>query len=1391
MLSPDHFALIQSLLKVQFTLDAACDPDGLNAHCPRFCSTAKSFLKEDVAGETVWMNPPFNQVSEFIKHYKKCKARAPRSTSAAMLLPQWQSAAWRPLLEGMHCVMVFPKGSLLFSSPGPDGTRKQLPGTPWPVEVWYDPVQPTASVPCLRLSAAAADVTLPHRACMKAHVSGSPASVLLDTGASVCFVSKPLLERLGIPYTVGPVAEADMANGQSAKLHGQAQLSVRLQGHKSVVTALVMDALLPGIDLILGDSWLAQHKASLDYHLGTVSLVSKDRKYTLRMQKGAAVLAAELGRLAAAMQCPPELITYKQAQKELRRHKRMPLSGRKPFLVAVRQVTDTASCAATSTDEVALPGPPPADGVMPPEQLQALLEKYKQVGEPLTALPRERPVPHAIELQPGATPPYQPPYRLSQAEREEVERQVADLLKKGFIQPSSSPFGAPVLFVPKADGSLRMCIDYRRCNRLTIPSRACPIPRVADLLDQLSGAKVFSALDLASGYHQIRIRPEDVPKTAFNTHLGQFEWLVLPFGLANAPSTFQRAMHDLFRPYIGKFVLVYLDDCLVFSRTPEEHAEHLELVLKLLAESDYRLSMSKCQWNLTELKYLGFLVGRDGVRPDPKKVAAVADWPVPQTVNQLRSFLGLANFFRRFIQGYSSMVAPLTSLTTLAESALASHWKVAQQRAFDAVKHGLTHAPLLAHPDPKKPYTVISDASVNGTGAVLLQEGRPVAYHSHKFSKAEYNWPTGEQELSAVTSALTEWRCYLEGATAVELQTDHHPLTYLQTQPNLSRKQARWLEFLSRFNYTWKYIPGRTNVADPISRVHAQTAVVRLGVLRVHAAVVTRSGASTSTEEGGDTAMTDAQHNITPLSVSELNAAVRQAYETDDWFSKESNTASLQRGDGGLWLKDGKVVVPNSIPIKTAILHALHDAPSAGHTGVARTYEKVKRYYWWPALKRDVEDYVRACPSCQVMKSATEAPAGLLQPLPVPERRWSSVSLDLITALPRTRRGNDAILVFVDRLSKMVHLAPCKKSVTAAGCADLFFRHVVRLHGAPDSIVSDRGTTWVNAFWEQMCARWQIKQKLSSAFHPQTDGQTERMNRTLEETLRHYVDTGRADWDEHLPCAEFAINDSVNSSTGFTPFFLNYGEHPSNPLLGAPPAGPARSLDATAFTEAIADAVKSAKEHLRAAQDRQKAAADKRRRDVTFTVGDHVLLSTRNLRLAGPKKLMPRWIGPFPITELIGKTAARLELPAELQVHNVFHYSLLKPYCADARSRPPPPLPVLEEGKPLWAVKAILSHRDVRAGSGRSMREYLVEWQDRGAEHHTWEPAEVLTNCDELVQAYLHTKNLPAPAPVPVRRSPRLHARAALIVLTQGERTVRISCRPARRDDASLGGDEL
>ncbi|KAJ9522296.1 hypothetical protein QJQ45_008124 [Haematococcus lacustris] len=628
-------------------------------------------------------------------------------------------------------------------------------------------------------------------------------------------------------------------------------------------------------------------------------------------------------------------------------------------------------------------------------------------------------------------------------------------LRKGLIEPSSSPYGAPILFVQKKDGSLRMCIDYRALNKLA---------------DKLAGKRVFSPLDLQSGYHQIRITEEDVPKSAFLTPMGQFQFKVLCFGLTNAPATFQRMMNNVFKPLINECVLVYIDDILVMSNTPEEHVQHLRQVLQLMRENKFYAKLAKCEFNKTQLAFLGHIVGSKGIAVDPAKV--VKEWPTPRNLKDLQAFLGLANYFRRFISNFSSLAAPLTNLTSKQVAAAYDweHFGGAELEAFNALKEALCSAPVLALPDFSKPFVVCTDASLVGTGGVLMQDGRPIAYTSKKMSPAETRYATGEQELLGIIRAVREWRCYLDGAVDVTILTDHNPLIYLQTQPNLSRRQVRWMEELSRYKYEIKYIPGATNVADPISRnpalanevaltsssspqnadsEDAMTVIMTLSsrAKRPIYAITTRRTAARLRENAelgqvaareaaqranqlvppedlaaahtpGQARMTSAQqkkaqpgggeslrqqqqttesHNksnkqgddgqsTTESGPLTLMQAIKQAYAADTRFADEAFTSQLYQHEV-LWLTEwGRVVVPDDAALRKKVIHTMHDTRSAGHLGMTKTLEQVARWFTWPGVSENVKSYVRSCHSCQVNKSSAKKPAGLLQPLPIPER---------------------------------------------------------------------------------------------------------------------------------------------------------------------------------------------------------------------------------------------------------------------------------------------------------------------------------------------------------------------------------------------------------------------
>jgi transposase InsO family protein len=991
---------------------------------------------------------------------------------------------------------------------------------------------------------------------------------------------------------------------------------------------------------------------------------------------------------------------------------------------------------------------------------------------------------HTINLNPGSAPPFRKSYRLTPLERAEVQRQVEDLLRLGLIEPSSSPYGAPVLFVQKKDGTLRMCVDYRQLNKLTVRDRY-PLPRIDELLDQLAGCTVFSSLDLQSGYHQIRITDSDVEKTAFTTPMGHFQFKVLCFGLTNAPATFQRVMNRVFGPYIGKFVLVYLDDILIMSRTPEEHVEHLRIVLSLLRKHKLYAKLSKCEFARASLKFLGHVVGAGTVSVDPVKIAVIRDWPLPRNVSELRGFLGLANYFRRFVRNYSLVTAPLTDLTS--DQASASYdwnaWRPREREAFDRVKAALTAAPVLALPDLNKPFTIMSDASVLGCGAVLMQDGRVVAYSSRKFTSAERNYHTGEQELLGLITALREWRCYVEGTT-VTLLTDHHPLTFLRDQADLSRRQARWMEFLSRFDFAIDYQRGVDNtVADALSR-HPSFAAVTAVTTRARARAVggapsgggeershplpsqsappqgKRTRANTAVDAGPSTgAPPVVSQDPAPAQADTLLEAIIAGYRSDPAFEYPDPAAGWTTDDEGLWWFTDKILVPRDAVQR--VLHEHHDSPWAGHRGFTKTLELVSRRFWWPRMRKDVFNYVHSCDRCQRNKADRRATAGLLCPNEIPTRRWQVVTMDMVVGLPATPSGKDSVLVFVDRLSKYVHLVPTTATLKAKGFARLFVQHVFANHGMPEKIISDRGSVWNNRFWAHVRKVLGVQHHMSTAYHPQTDGQTERVNSVLGDVLRTYARANGTDWDHWLPVVQFAINNSHQESTKATPFYLMHGEHPRTP---ATVSLPEKVPEAKAFAKRITASVKQARRALKEAQDRMRVSANRRRRPVTYSPGDMVLLraSHFNLKAPGSRKLQPKFVGPFKVMGMVGSNAIKVDLPKTAgweRVHSTINVSVAKPYTARPGQESSIGLPPVDGGDE-YEIEEIMDHRTKRVtlpqarnkrkapGEGvpaglttQRVTHYLVRWRGWPPEFDEWVAAHDVHSA-ELVQSYRRAHGL-------------------------------------------------
>ncbi|CAJ0964878.1 unnamed protein product [Ranitomeya imitator] len=868
---------------------------------------------------------------------------------------------------------------------------------------------------------------------------------------------------------------------------------------------------------------------------------------------------------------------------------------------------------------------------------------------------------------------------------------VKESLEKGHIRPSSSPLGAGFFFVAKKDGSLRPCIDYRLLNKITVKFQY-PLPLLSDLFARIKGASWFTKIDLRGAYNLVRIRRGDEWKTAFNMPEGHFEYLVMPFGLANAPSVFQSFMHDIFREYLDKFLIVYLDDILIFSDDWESHVKQVRTVLQVLRANSLFVKGSKCLFGVQKVSFLGFIFSPSTIDMDPVKVQAIHDWTQPTSLKSLQKFLGFANFYRRFICNFSSIAKPLTDLTK--KGADLVNWSSAAVEAFQKLKRRFSSAPVLCQPDVSLPFQVEVDASEIGAGAVLSQRGsdcsvmKPCPFFFRKFSPAERNYDVGNRELLAMKWAFEEWRHWLEGAKhRVVVLTDHKNLTYLESAKRLNPRQARWSLFFTRFDFVISYLLGSKNVkADALSRsfvpdspgLSEPAGILKEGVI-----------------------------------VSAISRDLRRVLQKFQANKPDRCPAE-------------KLFVPNRWTNK--VISEVHCSVLAGHPGIFGTRELVARSFWWPSLSRDVRSFVQSCGICARAKRCCSRASGLLLPLPVPKRPWTHISMDFISDLPVSQKMS-LIWVVCDRFSKMVHLVPLSKLPSSSDLVPLFFQHVVRLHGIPENIVSDRGSQFVSRFWRAFCGRMGIDLSFSSAFHPQTNGQTERTNQTLETYLRCFVSADQDDWASFLPLAEFALNNRASSATLVSPFFCNSGFHPRFS------SGQVESSDCPGV-DTVVDRLQQIWTHvvdnLTLSQEQAQRFANRRRRvGPRLRVGDLVWLSSRHIpmKVSSPK-FKPRFIGPYRISEVINPVSFRLTLPDSFFIHNVFHRSLLRRYVAPMVPSLDPPAPVLVEGELEYIVEKILDSR-----VSRRKLQYLVKWKGYAQEDNSWVFASDV-HAPDLVRAF-------------------------------------------------------
>ena len=1034
---------------------------------------------------------------------------------------------------------------------------------------------------------------------------------LLDTGASSNFIQASLAQKLKAPIMkVKPPVRVQGAWSEPMLIDTYCKITFTKSATKHVAYAFIIPHHM-STKLVLGISFIKECPLLLSNFLETKK---------------------------TNQELPTKTVSWRTIKKQVKYH-----------------TADTYICWVTTSDK-------PIEANTP-----SLIEEHYGdvvVDKLPPANSTTKTIEHEIHLKPGSSPTFKRPYRLSESQQEELNQELRDLISENRIVPSDSPFAAPVIFVKKKDGTKRLCVDYRQLNEITIKARY-PLPVIDDLFDSLKGATVFSKLDLISGYHQVPIAPGDRPKTAFVTPRGQYEWNVMPFGLTNAPATFQRLMNYVLRDYLNEFCVVYLDDILIYSKTKEEHWDHIKRVLNKLREHDLHAKKSKSAFFLSEISFLGHVVSANGIHTDPEKVKCIEEWPIPKNFKEAQRFLGLCGYFRRFCRDFSKTAAPLR----LFANQKTTTWSSTQQNSFESLKKALINAPILKPFDPQKKVVVTTDASTSAIGAILQLHNEDgtvhgvVAYLSRALHGHELNWPIRDKEFFAAIHSLRKWKHYLIGVPFV-LKTDHHSLQYVFQNKTINARFARWWNDIAEFDFTVQYIPGPTNHADGLSRLSAIT--------------VTANDLSTSNYE------------LSPEHVETL----KSEYLKDPVFGTIYNIlrynqpipnelATIMKHYS--W-KDGliryatpnpyrfRLVIPKGT-IRYYLLKLHHDSNLAGHRGPHKTLQSMFQYYYWPKMFLTLKNYIQSCPECQASKHTRLLPPGMFHPLNVPGQPWSSISIDFVTGMVEAQKF-DCIMVVTERLTKMSCFIPTRKTITAFDCADLLLTYVVCKHGIPDEIVSDRDKLFTGHVWKRLHHRLRISLSFSTSYNPSANGQVERTNGTMIDIMRAMIAHNPDLWPSYLSMAEFAYNNSYHSAIGMSPFFANYGYHPRFPGL----TNKIMDRNMIAGNEVLDGSQRDlfdkhlktlqliwsvAQQKMAEAQDAYSIQFNREHRDTTFEVDDLVMVHKTAYNNGAYTKFHHLWYGPFRITEKLSDVTFKLELPdstATTRRHATYNIKVLKRY---------------------------------------------------------------------------------------------------------------------------------
>lgn len=866
----------------------------------------------------------------------------------------------------------------------------------------------------------------------------------------------------------------------------------------------------------------------------------------------------------------------------------------------------------------------------------------------------------------------------------EVKAHVKGLLEQGVIEESVSPYAAPIVMVRKKDGSLRLCVDYRRLNEVTVKD-AFPLPRVQDTIDALAGAKYFSSFDLAAGYHHILVRAEDRPKTAFVTPFGHYQYVRCPMGLSNSPATFQRFMEYVFSDQIFVTLLVYLDD-LVFARSVDEHLDRLEGMLRLLRKHGLKLKPSKCHILKPQVRYLGFVISKEGITTDPEKIRAVQEWPTPCTVKEVRGFVAFCSFYRRFVKNFAKVAAPLHALMSGDSKATVSdYWGKDEAQAFALLKEKLSQAPVLKSADYSKQFVVETDASFEGLGAVLSQEhdGRlhPVAFASRGLRKSERNmnnYSSRKLELLALKWAVTEqFKHYLVGGRFVVL-TDNNPLAHLNSA-KLGAVESRWLGDLGRFDFEVRYRPRKENGnADGLSRrphelseegeeekeiweTSPTTSVKGVAVMQVW------SGASKEQ-------MRDMQQSCPVLGklwrqmIGKVRPAeLKQLLQVEEFAQWWRVRRSLIMRHGVIYWhgretdsRKWKVVLP--VSQRQEVLKAAHD--QWGHQGVARTTSLVKDRFAWPGLHEDIKTYVAKCKVCVMGKEEGVRAKTKLGTVEA-NRPWEVLAVDF-TLLDPAKDGKENVLVVTDVFSKFALAFPTKNQ-KASTVAKILVEEIFHRFGCPERLHSDQGRNFEGKLVQELCKYYHIAKSRTTPYHPQGNGICERFNRTLHGMLVTLGREQREHWPRHLSSLTAIYNTTPHAVTGFSPHYLVFGVEPHLPLdrfceqTASEPTN--HGMWIRILRETQEAAWRAAKLNIKRYHDTNRWKRQEQGKSEPLKVGQRVLL--RDNAVLGRRKIHPKFAAEvWEVEEVLDGVSGvyRVKPEGESGRSKVLHRSNLRPW---------------------------------------------------------------------------------------------------------------------------------